>query len=87
MYFFEVVFFTVDSIISIQAPKKDDNSKEKILKNVAYKSGPWVTIVFIGIKARPYFVHKLSIEGYGHYAFPTGLMGNYGMFDLGLEQG
>jgi O-antigen/teichoic acid export membrane protein len=37
--------------------------------------------------ATPYFVFKLSAEGYGVYALLTGLLGYYGLLDFGLGQG
>ena len=35
----------------------------------------------------PYIVYKLSAEIYGVYALLTGLIGFYGLLDLGLGQG
>lgn len=61
--------------------------KKNIIKNAVHNAGSWIVIVFIGIIATPYILNKLSIEGYGIYALLTGLMGYYGLFDLGLEQG
>jgi len=60
---------------------------KKVLRNSIYNSGAWIVTVIITIIATPYLVHKLTIEGYGIYALLTGLVGYYGLLDLGLGQG
>lgn len=60
---------------------------KKVLRNSIYNSGAWIITVIITIIATPYLVHKLTIEGYGIYALLTGLVGYYGLLDLGLGQG
>ena len=52
-----------------------------------FSSGGWAIVVVLNIVATPYFVYKLSIEGYGVYALLTGLIGCYGLLELGLGQG
>ncbi len=59
----------------------------KVFKNSLYNSGAWTTTVLISLLATPYIVNKLSLEGYGIYALLTGLVGYYGLLDLGLGQG
>jgi len=63
------------------------SSDKKVFKNALYNSGAWIVTVFILLIATPYIVHKLTIEGYGIYALLTGLVGYYGLLDLGLGQG
>jgi len=67
--------------------KPSNTSVRRLLKNAAYNSGSWGATVLIALIATPYIVHKLTIEGYGVYALLIGLVGYYGLLDLGLGQG
>jgi O-antigen/teichoic acid export membrane protein len=62
-------------------------SKSKLLRNALYNSGSWLGNILVTMVATPYFVLKLSVEGYGVYALLTGLLGYYGLLDFGLGQG
>src|SRR3989304_2721202 len=67
--------------------KPSNTSVRRLLKNAAYNSGSWGATVLIALITTPYIVHKLTIEGYGVYALLIGLVGYYGLLDLGLGQG
>lgn len=68
-------------------PKIEETRRGKVVRNAFFNSGGWGLTVLIALVATPYIVHKLTLEGYGIYAMLTGLVGYYGLLDLGLGQG
>ncbi len=62
-------------------------SSRKLFTNSVYNTASWFVIVLVGIVFTPYIVRKLTVEGYGVYALLTGLIGYYGLLDLGLGEG
>ena len=69
------------------APPSKVTPIKQILKNALFSSGSWIITIFIAFITTPYVVRKLTLEGYGIYALLTGLVGYYGLLDLGLGQG
>ena len=67
--------------------KTEVTASRKVVKNAFFNSGGWGLTVLIALVATPYIVNKLTLEGYGIYAILTGLVGYYGLLDLGLGQG
>ena len=58
-----------------------------LFKNALFSSGGWGINVFIVLLTTPFFVKKLTLEGYGIYALILGLTGYYELLDLGLSNG
>ncbi len=58
-----------------------------LFKNALFSSGGWGINVFIVVLTTPFFVKKLTLEGYGIYALILGFMGYYELLDLGLSTG
>lgn len=58
-----------------------------LVRNAIFNSGSWSVHVLVAFFTTPYIVYKLSAEVYGIYALLTGLIGFYGLLDLGLGQG
>jgi O-antigen/teichoic acid export membrane protein len=59
----------------------------RTLRNAVWSSGSWGITSLLTLLTTPFFVQKLTVEGYGVYALLTGLVGYYGLLDLGLGQG
>ena len=76
-----------DTLQNNTEPKIRETHRGKVVRNAFFNSGGWGLTVLIALVATPYFVHKLTLEGYGIYAMLTGLVGYYGLLDLGLGQG
>ena len=62
-------------------------SIRQLFKNALFNSGGWGLNVFIVLLVTPFFVKKLTLEGYGIYALILGLTGYYELLDLGLSSG
>lgn len=63
------------------------SQKSYLVRNALYSSASWGANVVINLLSVPIFVLNLGAEGYGIYALLTGLVGYFGLLDLGLGQG
>lgn len=57
-----------------------------MLRSGVFNASGWLVTVILSIVSTPYFVYKMSLEGYGLFALLTGLIGYYSLLDLGLGQ-
>ena len=62
-------------------------SVNKLFKNSFTNSAAWILSSVIAFLTTPFYVYKLGLEGYGIYALFGGIVGYYGLLDLGLGQG
>ncbi|MBX2989875.1 MAG: flippase [Bacteroidetes bacterium] len=58
----------------------------KVMRNGLFNAAGWLVAVTLSIVSTPYFVSKLTAEGYGLYVLMTGIVGYYNLLDLGLGQ-
>lgn len=58
----------------------------QVVRNGLFNASGWFVTVLLSIISTPYFVSKLTLEGYGVYVLLTGLVGYYNLLDLGLGQ-
>lgn len=65
----------------------EETSLTTLLRNVVFNSGGWAVNLVVALLATPYFVMKLTPEGYGVYALILSLLGYYQLLDPGLAQG
>ena len=61
--------------------------KAQLIRNALFQSGGWGINIVVTFLFTPYFVYKLTAEGYGIFALLTGLVGYYSVMDLGLGDG
>jgi len=59
----------------------------RVVRNSIFNTAGWAVNALLVIFSIPYFVARLSVSGYGVYALLVGLVGYYGLLDLGLGQG
>ncbi|MCS4034101.1 O-antigen/teichoic acid export membrane protein [Salinibacter ruber] len=64
-----------------------NTSNYQLFRNALFNSGGWVLNIAVALATTPYFVYKLGADGYGVFALMTGLIGYYGLLDVGLGQG
>ena len=81
-----------DSSLAITQEETGDNLSQdlihkRLLRNAIFNSGGWAINVILTFLTTPFFVHKLTPEGYGIYALISSLIGYYSLLDLGLGQG
>ena len=62
-------------------------SKFTLIRNSLFNTSSWAINAIIIFIATPFYVYKLTIEGYGIYALLTSLVGFYNLLDFGLGQG
>ena len=62
-------------------------SPRRLIKNAIFNSGSWGINVVVMLIVTPYFIRKLTVEGYGVFALLLGLVGYYQLLDLGLAKG
>jgi O-antigen/teichoic acid export membrane protein len=61
--------------------------RRRVISNSVFNTAGWAVNALTVILATPYFVGRLTASGYGVYALLGGLVGYYGLLDLGLGQG
>ena len=61
--------------------------KSRLVRNSFFNSFSWAANVIANLVLVPMIVHYLGVEGFGIYALLTGLVGYFGILDLGLSQG
>ncbi|WP_456426209.1 oligosaccharide flippase family protein [Rhodocaloribacter sp.] len=60
---------------------------KRVFRNSLYNVGGWGLTVVIRLLVLPYYIHHLSVEGFGLYAILHSLIGYIDILDLGLAQG
>ena len=61
--------------------------KFQLIKNSIFNVGGWGLNTLTLLILTPFFVWKLTLEGYGIYILLTSLVGFYNLLDFGLGQG
>ena len=60
---------------------------QRVVRNSVFSTAGWAVNALLVIFSTPFFVARLTTSGYGVYALLVGLVGYYGLLDLGLGQG
>ncbi|GEM_PF-4535725 len=60
---------------------------KRVFRNSLYNAGGWGLTVVIRLLVLPYYIHHLTVEGFGLYAILHSLIGYIDILDLGLAQG
>jgi O-antigen/teichoic acid export membrane protein len=60
---------------------------KRVFRNSLYNMGGWGLTVVIRLLVLPYYIHHLTVEGFGLYAILHSLIGYIDILDLGLAQG
>lgn len=68
-------------------PNQGRSSFATLLRNAVFNTGGFGVKILVTFLATPFFVYKLTPEGYGIFVLLTGLTGYYSILELGLGQG
>jgi len=79
------------SLTPTREEARDGSSQDfipkRLFRNAIFNSGGWAVNVILTFITTPFFVQKLTPEGFGIYALLSSLIGYYSLLDLGLGQG
>lgn len=63
------------------------NSKRKVIRNAFFNSGAWILTILISLMVTPMMIKLMGEEFYGIFLVLSGLIGYYGLLDMGVGQG